>query len=228
MIDAAATPDRHGQHPPQTVCPECGYTLDEKATTTRCPECGLVLETIIAHGEARVDVDPRQRQVMAMGYGLLAVATTFGFYYGFVSAHSAFLATVFGMIALLVAGGCWVAFARGTRRDVHRFWMLPDAALLHSSTGRITRLPWTDLYSAVNSEEDPDTGSFGHRLMQRSTARLDLSRPNARFCTLKFQPSWKRWWFRIPARLVVKTSADRRCEFDAKLRQVLEPKLHRS
>lgn len=207
----------------RAVCPECGYVLDEQATTTACSECGLVLDQIIVESEAWMDAEPKRRQVIAIGSGVLALGVAFGFFYGFISPHSAYLAHAFGLIAILVGGGCWAMFARRSAYRIHRFWMMPDAVLLHSSKGHITRLPWTDLHSAVSSRNHPCSGSFVHRLEQRSISPLDLNPPDAQFCTLRFTPSWNRWWLHIPARLIVRIPPERHGEFNEKLRKVLQP-----
>lgn len=212
-----------GPDTPQAICPVCGYPLDPQATSGCCPECGLSLDDIIVESDARVTFSTSGPRMLNVVFGLCVIATGLAFHFGYISASTMFVLTVASILALLGGALVWHVRDFSSPHAVHRFWMLADGIIIHTPNGCIIRLPWSALRSAVSSERDPQSGSLAHRLGQLSISNLDLSPPDAHFCTLRFYATM---WPTLlcPIRmLVVVIPPERREAFNAKLRQVLRP-----
>lgn len=212
-----------GETPPHAVCPTCGYALDPQATSGCCPECGLSLADILVETEARVTFPTSAPRLLNVAFGLCAIGAALTFQFGYITAHTAFILTVVTILALLGGALIWHVRQPSSPHDMHRFWMLADGIIIHTPNGCIIRLPWRTLRSAVNSERDPQSGSLAHRLGQLSISNLDLSPPDAHFCTLRFYATMWPTLLCPVKMLIVTIPPDRREVFNTKLRQVLRP-----
>lgn len=212
-----------GEDTPRAVCPACGYTLDPLASSGRCSECGLSPADILVETDARVTFCTSAPQMMNVVFGLCVIATVLAFHFGYISSNTAFVLTVAATLALLAGALVWHVRDFSSPHVMHRFWMMPDEIIIHLPNGCIIRLPWRTLRSAVSSQRDPQSGSLSHRLQQLSPARLDLSPPDAHYCTLRFYSTvWPTLLCPVKM-IVVIIPPERREVFNAKLREVLRP-----